>query len=371
MADMVVVPAVGDTLALGTSAKPIAGIVTDGSMLDEAAHGATPLEMEGAVDHAAATGNPHDTNLAELMDVLFTDLAAYHIIGWDGTKFINRAPDVPMPPSTAGWTLRSAGTTWVGSGLLTNDGTYITISSLSQDRVMLSDSSKHLVSMSAGTTTQVMHGNAGGPPSWGAVTESDLSLTDVTTGNVSTTQHGFAPRLSNVATQFLDGQGNYSTPAGTASAFKSQSFSAQTTVTVTHNFGAYPVVQIIDGSNAVLIPQSITHNSVNDFTVVFSVSSSGNILATLGSPQLNTYVAANDNYSTTASDYIVNVTASGKTATLEAASELAGKILIIKNTSAGDITVASAKNIDGAASWTLASLDSITAYYTGTTWAII
>jgi len=59
-------------------------------------------------------------------------------------------------------------------------------------------------------------------------------------------------------------------------------FTSQTSVVVTHNLGAYPVVAIIDNSGAVLIPLSIIHSSVNAFTVAFSVSTTGNIIATLG-----------------------------------------------------------------------------------------
>ncbi|KRR18136.1 discoidin domain-containing protein [Bradyrhizobium retamae] len=44
------------------------------------------------------------------------------------------------------------------------------------------------------------------------VREADLSTSDVTTGNVSTTKHGFAPKLPNDATRYLDGTGAYSVP---------------------------------------------------------------------------------------------------------------------------------------------------------------
>ncbi len=61
--------------------------------------------------------------------------------------------------------------------------------------------------------------NATGPMSLytsGAVKtrESDLSLSDITTNNVSTSAHGFAPKGPNDATKYLDGTGAYSTPAG-------------------------------------------------------------------------------------------------------------------------------------------------------------
>src|SRR5215218_4682391 len=47
----------------------------------------------------------------------------------------------------------------------------------------------------------------------GVVTEAMLNLTDVTTANASITAHGFLKKLSNVATEFLNGQGNWATPA--------------------------------------------------------------------------------------------------------------------------------------------------------------
>jgi len=67
-----------------------------------------------------------------------------------------------------------------------------------------------------GTTTTVLHGNAAGNPSWGAVVEADITLAANTTNNVSTTKHGFAPVLPNDASKYLDGTGAYSTPGASA-----------------------------------------------------------------------------------------------------------------------------------------------------------
>lgn len=47
-----------------------------------------------------------------------------------------------------------------------------------------------------------------------AVTDANLSTSDVTTNDVSTSKHGFAPKAPNDATKYLDGTGNYSVPAG-------------------------------------------------------------------------------------------------------------------------------------------------------------
>jgi hypothetical protein len=46
------------------------------------------------------------------------------------------------------------------------------------------------------------------------VTEANITLSDVTTDNVSTTKHGFAPKAPNDATKYLDGTGAYTVPAG-------------------------------------------------------------------------------------------------------------------------------------------------------------
>ena len=44
------------------------------------------------------------------------------------------------------------------------------------------------------------------------VTDANLSTSDITDNNVSISKHGFAPKLPNDATKYLDGTGNYSVP---------------------------------------------------------------------------------------------------------------------------------------------------------------
>lgn len=46
------------------------------------------------------------------------------------------------------------------------------------------------------------------------VEESELNLTDVTTANATTSLHGFLLKLDNTATNFMDGTGSWSAPAG-------------------------------------------------------------------------------------------------------------------------------------------------------------
>ncbi len=69
-------------------------------------------------------------------------------------------------------------------------------------------------------TSPTMTGPALGTPISGVLTnatglpEAGLSLTDVATANSATSQHGFLKKLDNTATHFMDGTGNWSTPAG-------------------------------------------------------------------------------------------------------------------------------------------------------------
>ena len=73
----------------------------------------------------------------------------------------------------------------------------------------------------AGNTTttrkflrQVGDGSNSAAPAWDQPTDADLSTSDVTTNNVSTSKHGFVPKAPNDATQYLDGTGAWSVPAG-------------------------------------------------------------------------------------------------------------------------------------------------------------
>lgn len=47
-----------------------------------------------------------------------------------------------------------------------------------------------------------------------APAESAVTFTDITTNNASTSKHGYLKKLSNSATEYMDGTGNWSTPSG-------------------------------------------------------------------------------------------------------------------------------------------------------------
>jgi len=67
-----------------------------------------------------------------------------------------------------------------------------------------------------------------------------------------------------------------------SSMYVDQAFTSQTSITVTHSFGKYPVVNAIDNTGSVVVPLTIIHASVNAFTVTFSVATTGNIIAVIG-----------------------------------------------------------------------------------------
>jgi thiamine monophosphate kinase len=52
---------------------------------------------------------------------------------------------------------------------------------------------------------------AGGAPT---LTETSVTFSDVTTGNASTTVHGFLPKLSGITTDALKGDGTWGTVSG-------------------------------------------------------------------------------------------------------------------------------------------------------------
>lgn len=149
-------------------------------------------------------------------------------------------------------------------------------------------------------------------------------------------------------------------------------FTSQTSVTVTHNFNAYPAVQVIDGGGELLIPLTVTHTSVNAFTVTFVASTSGNIISTIGG--VNTSVVTkSSNYSILSTDSLILCTAS-LTLTLPATTGLQGKIYYIKNTTGSAVSVVTTggKTIDGQSSQNVTGLNSTMQVITdGTNWFII
>jgi hypothetical protein len=191
-----------------------------------------------------------------------------------------------------------------------------------------------------GGANEVLHG--GSIPAYSAIVEADIALANNTTNNVTVTKHGFCPSLSGTTNTFLRGDGSFAAPTASTvpNAYIVETISSDTSKIITHNFGAFPLVQVLDtATGAVLIPLSIVNNSLDDFTVTLAVTGNYTIIATLGAPQLNAYTTKSDNYTMEAGDYIIRQTVADKTITLLTAVGRAGKIVSIKNSSTGDIHV--------------------------------
>jgi len=95
-------------------------------------------------------------------------------------------------------------------------GTVTTTGSPLANEVALFDGGTGTVikGLPGGTTTQSLHATTGGTPFWGNVLESDIVLSTVTTNDSTTVKHGFLKQLDNNGAHYMDGQGNWTTPAG-------------------------------------------------------------------------------------------------------------------------------------------------------------
>ena len=76
-----------------------------------------------------------------------------------------------------------------------------------------------VLSATNSTTTLNLSGNADiSGTNTGDQSDATLTFSDITTNNSSTSEHGFLKKLDNTATHYMDGTGNWSAPAGSASA---------------------------------------------------------------------------------------------------------------------------------------------------------
>lgn len=96
------------------------------------------------------------------------------------------------------------GTTWYGH--------YGRLPLTTRGDLLVRDATK-ITRLAIGAANTVLHGSAT-DPAYSAVVEADITLADNTTNNAATTKHGFLKKLSNSATDYMDGTGNWSVPAG-------------------------------------------------------------------------------------------------------------------------------------------------------------
>jgi hypothetical protein len=231
--------------------------------------------------------------------------------------------------------------------------------------------------LGVGVAGTVLHGGA--TPSYGQVVETDFGFTNVGTANADNTKHGLLQKLSGVAGQYLDGSGAWSTPAGVTSAYTSQAynFPAGGASHIIHNFGAYPVINVLDAAgNLLAIPSgtiTVQHNTVNDLTVTFVGAAQGTIILTLGSPQAQAFVSKAVDYNVQLTDHTIEVTVAGKTMSLPTAVGQAGREFVIDNSSPDTVFVAcivGGQTIEGEATQPVPPNSAIRVYSTGAVYRI-
>lgn len=109
---------------------------------------------------------------------------------------------------------------------------------------------KTLTTPTIGSFTNATHDHtnaAGG----GQLAEGALALTDITTNNSSTSKHGFLKKLSNDSSQFMDGTGNWSTPAGGSLRYSQDiGDNSSTAIVVTHSLGTRDLVASIRSTSS-------------------------------------------------------------------------------------------------------------------------
>lgn len=110
---------------------------------------------------------------------------------------------------------------------------------------------KNIVNISAvsvptppGNATQFLNGAS--TPAFAQVKDSDLDIQDNTAGNAATDRHGFLRKLSNVATEFMNGAGNWATPAAASPTWNNgyvayDTSTASGTQNIAHGLGRVPV----------------------------------------------------------------------------------------------------------------------------------
>jgi len=163
----------------------------------------------------------------------------------------------------------SAGTvtTYSGAAGLTDPMT-------SRGDIIIRNSSNVTARLAKGSAGTYL-GSDGTDVAYAAVTDAQLSTSDITTNNASTTKHGFAPKYPNDATKYLDGSGAYTVPAGGSSAgvvlleqhtaSSSATLDFTTGITSTYDDYMFELVNVLPASNAVDMWLRVSTNGGSTF----------------------------------------------------------------------------------------------------------
>jgi hypothetical protein len=110
----------------------------------------------------------------------------------------------------------------------------------------------------------------------GQITELAFNFSDITTANASTTEHGLLPKLSGNSAEFLNGNGGWSTPAGSGLAKYSETIgdTVETEFIINHAFGTRDVQVTVyrNGSPYDTVFTDVEATDANNVTVRFALA---------------------------------------------------------------------------------------------------
>jgi hypothetical protein len=114
------------------------------------------------------------------------------------------------------------------------------------------------------------------------ITDSNIEIADVTTNNVSTSKHGFAPKGNGSVTSYLNGNGAYSTPRGGGIVSPSSTLKAGSIIGIYRNTdvlycttsephglsnGTQVTIQAENPDFVIQTPASVTVSSTTEFSI--------------------------------------------------------------------------------------------------------
>lgn len=181
--------------------------------------GGTPGQWKTA-SIATVLGYTPQASSARLTEIAALTPTLDNFIVGNGTNWVLETPSQARNSLGLGSlsTLSSINNSnWSGTQLaVTNGGTGFTTYAIGD--ILFANTTTSLARLAGvATGNALISGGVGVAPSWGKITESHISLSDVTTHNVSTSAHGFVPKAPNNTGVFLRGDATWAAGVGTGS----------------------------------------------------------------------------------------------------------------------------------------------------------
>ena len=216
------------------------------------------IGIDGTIDLDIASSSVFNVSPAGKVsaeDVNVNSLTANRLTATDGSKNIASVEDL---------------TSWIGGGDVVTvtddgDGTVSVDANLATQKILVE-------SFTSQTSVAINHG-------WGQYPVVQVLDSNDDVAYPLTVEHSDTDNVTITFSSATTGKAILITTDANSN-FSSQAFTSQTSVTVTHSFGNYPIVQVLDSNGDMFIPLTIEHTSTSAFTVTFSASTTGTIIFT-------------------------------------------------------------------------------------------